>query len=375
MDFTFLWVYLKSLFFNEIYLILFFSLDILFILSNLKRLKLTIFEFSVIGILFFHLILGILILPQYNDAYTEVRALKDTVLPIMFLMKCIIFRKIFSVEKLANYKKFLIRGTFFIIAIQFLMLLLALSEDGYRGLNPPVNILLASFLSGGPFLFFILSIATLIFAGKRSVLVSLAIAWLFVSRRVTKSTFLACLIAGIVYSLTFLIDISNIPIVDKFVYTFDAVKKIMETGLTTEQKRAAMYAATAGRSEEIFTILAFMEPINWLTGKGPGYSYEFTRLLADTVDGKGSSEISNAHFTPLAITYKFGIIIALYFIFYTSRNIIWGIKNGEVLISSMLLLFIIQSIFSFNIFSEILYPIFVSWLMVVRKDKKISIQN
>jgi hypothetical protein len=40
-----------------------------------------------------------------------------------------------------------------------------------------------------------------------------------------------------------------------------------------------------------------------------------------------------------------------------------------VFISVMLLLFLTQSFFSFNIFSEILYPLMVGWLATLRKNK------
>ena len=318
---TYFWMYLESMVFNEIYLVLFFILDFVFISSNLKRLGFTKFEFSVIGVLIFHLILGFIILPRYNESYTELRALKDTLLPIMFLMKCIIFRKIFSATNLHNYKKFLVRSCLFIISIQVFLLIFRPLGDAYIGINPPVNILLASFFSGGSFFLLFLSLVALFLAGKRSVFISLVITYLVVTRRVAKSALLACLLVAMGYALILLSHSSNIPMVDKFIIATDAFKQIMENGLTPEQSEIALYLATAGRSAEIFAIFSFMEPINWLTGIGSGYSFDLIRPNKDPL------EISNAHFTPLAITYKFGVVIALYFLFYTSKNIFWGLKN------------------------------------------------
>ena len=366
---TYFWMYLESMIFNEIYLVLFFLLDFVFISSNLKKLGFTRFELFVVGVLIFHLALGILILPYHNDSYNELRALKDTLLPIMFLMKCIIFRKVFSVENLDIYKKLLIKSCFLIVLLQVLLLIFKPDGNAYIGINPPVNILLASFFSGGPFFFLVLSLFALLLAGKRSIFISLVITGLFATRRMSKFALIACLLGALGYTLTLLIDATNIPIVNKFILTSNAINQVVDNGLTSEQREAALYLATAGRSAEIFAISAFLEPMNWLSGVGAGYSFELIRPDSEPV------VISNAHFTPIAITYKFGVVIAFYFLVYTSKNIIWGLKNKEIFISSMLILFLIQSAFSFNLFAEILYPLFVSWLMVIRKNRKISIQN
>ena len=366
---TFFWMYLGNMSFNSIYLVLFLILDLIFISTNIRKLGFTSFELSVISLLIFHLMLGLFILPHFNDSYSELRALKDTLLPIMFLFKCVIFRKIFNAENFQSYKSLLIKSCILIVSVQALLLFFKPDVDTYVGINPPINILMASYFSGGSIFLLLLSFIAILLAGKRSILISMAIAAVIVSRKMGRLTFLFFISAGIGYIILFFTDISKIPLVDKFVITFDAIKEVFEDGLTSEQGQIALFIATGGRSAEIIAITSFMEPINWVIGTGSGYSFELIRPEEETI------QIANAHFTPISIGYKFGLIIALYFLFYVSKNIVWGLKNNEIFIPAMLILFLVQSFFSFNIFAEILYPIFVSWLMILRKNKKVLIRN
>lgn len=363
---TFFWMFLSSMAFNPIYLVSFVILDIIFIISNINKLRFKRLELFIVLILAFHLTIGIFILPKYSKSYDEITAIKDTVLPIMFIMKILIFRKIFSRRNIKNYKKVLLISCLAIVTIQIFIFIISPMSELSVGLNPPVNVLLGAYFAGGPLIFLAISILVLLLAGKRSIFLSLIVAGIVSGGRNLKIFIIFSCLFLLGFFLVDFTDSSSINLIDKIAISYNAIMEISDFSEASEARNAALYIATAGRSEEFFAIFRFMEPINWLIGIGPGFSYSFDHPSLGYIDR------SNAHFTPLSISYKFGLIIGVFFLFYVSKDILWGLRNSQVFLSTILLLFLVQSFFSFNIFVEILYPIIISWLSFYRAEKNTS---
>jgi hypothetical protein len=363
---TFFWIYLDSLVFNRIYLYAFIFVDFVFVATNCFKLRFTQIELVLISILTFHLLLGLFVLPFINDFYSPSRALKDCIPAILFISKCVLFRNVYYEERIRMHLKDVVYWCSLIVFAQLLLMLLLPYSASYVGLNPPVNVLFSSFFATGSWLLFALGVVALVYAGKRSLMISLILTGLLLAAR-RRGGFTTIVMFGVVSGVAmWVVDLNTLPLVDKFSLMLEAIRETLLENVSEQDIYESLYLATAGRSGELQAIWAFMEPINWLVGVGVGFSFELFRPFDIPVI------ISNSHFTPLSLTYKFGILVGAFFIWYVCRDIYWGLRHREFFLCSMLLLFFIQSLFSFNLFVEILYPLMVAWLAILRRGGAIK---
>ena len=353
---------------NSSYLKSLLILDSIFILSNLYRTKLKKIEFALIIICFFSFAHGLIFSFEQNFNYNLLRNFKDTLPPIIFTLKVCIMRQMFNRYTPPNWVYFYHQTLFMSSIIYAIFILILYDLVQHFGFAPPINLPLAYAIYKRN-LFLISAIMTVVwFAGKMSLLLS-AVAVLFMA---VKNIKFAKSILIFIFSLT-IIFLSETLIIHLNKLAFltmgfvDLLNKSTQTQLTEwESMRHNLYNFSSGRTEEFFGIVQHLDWYNWLIGLGGGFTYNF--MFREVV----ISNYSNVHFSPLGLIYKYGIFGAVAFYWYIFGTIINSkpIKNGlnEVLYI-VLILFFLQSMFTFNLFVSPLLAIIVAKLYSIKSQQ------
>ena len=360
-------------------LIAFFSIKSAF--NNLK-----IIDVISLSLIFYSLLIGLLRFTLIvNESYKFDYIIYDFIAPLFFY---IIFLSSRYSDIFASYLKkiipFLILSSTFTILSSKVISIFSYARQGYvLPLNLPFSFSLSQLLIRKNFdknfifnILLILLIALFTFiSGKRSVLLSFLLLLLFTillkSFRnfnfsfLLKKTSIFLFIFIVIFFITLIFGFNQIFENSKTKFLIDF---LMENQVDfTDQTQIKLI--TSGRSSEILSIIPnFKNIYDWLFGLGSGFYYQLDTLSEDygIIDFK-----RNIHFSPLSLTYKYGLIFTIVFYlrilnlifqFYKySKNIM---KSSEIIFNYSLIMYVLltlmQSFFSFNLFVIPLLPITLS---------------
>lgn len=354
------------------------AVDVLFILVNWRNIRPSRFEIALISFTLIHAIAGLIVLPMISTSYVPARAANDVIWPILFLLKVVIFRGLINNGGLSSDGlKMLVRWAFYLSIIQVVIFIIFSRMSGaYAGITPPVNLPLSYGLAFSQPWFIGVSLVAIILSGKRSFLLGalVAIGLRALIQRKNRMAFMIA--ASLAFALlAFAIGGSAAGILpedidDKLKQMagiLDPIKIAFTDGpsaIFDESVRHDLYIASAGRSEEIFGIVSHMSWYNIFIGLGAGFTYSYMHWEG-WVDG-----YANSHFSPLALTYKFGIIYAICMYAYISKGIVGLIRSNDRMTSMVgfgLVMFLVQSLFAFNLFVEIFFPFLVALRQVAER--------
>ncbi len=356
--------------FVRIYLLAKVVIDAVFVMSNWKLMRPSRFEAALLMILALHAFAGFVLLPMISNAYLPGRAVNDLIGPLFFITKVIMFRGLIGRGDLSpNMIRLLVRSLIVLAVIQIMIFsVLSRSSGAYAGITPPVNVPIAFGLAFSQPWLIAVSMVVILLSGKRSFLLAAVIA-ISIRSAVQPNNRVPFVIGGAVVILVMVLvggaASGMIPeaILDKMRQSsmiFDLAGIVFRDGpgaLFDESVRHDLYLATAGRSEEIFAIIANMNWYNFFTGLGAGFTYSYMHWDG-WMDG-----YANSHFSPLALTYKFGIIFMLCTYQYIWEGVLTLLKGDDKfasMIALAIIIFVVESFFAFNLFVEVFLPLLVA---------------
>lgn len=344
--------------------------DIIFLAFAWRYIKLTKIELTLIFILVLSCLFATLPNLQYSSAYSTYRFFNDILGPLLFVFKVSALRSLFRLNTTALNVKKLSKILIYLSALQVLIFIYFASQTGaYAGITPPINIPAAFYIGTYNYLGLAATVMIIALSGKRSFLVSVTVVFVIamVFRGSGRSKFLAFIL--LISLVTLFLVLGN----DKIEATLLNARQLLDLteiryiDFNSEEVRSTLYFLTAGRSEEFYGILAEMTPSSWFVGLGPGFTYSIMHIDG-LIEG-----YANAHFSPLSLTYKFGMAFTLLFYYYLIR-IIYSLTsvpntNGFV-IACALFIFLLQSFFAFNFYAELYFPIFLALGMAIISETR-----
>lgn len=342
-------------------------LDIVFLLLNIRNLQIRGFEIVLLSFLLWSGLLGGMQLASGNPQYDFWRVVKDLVPAVLFFLKLGVFRQLLVEQQ--SYTRLIVVVCSIFSAISILVFnALGGYSTGYVGLTPPVSMLAAYALSTHSPMLFLLSCLIIFASGKRSFLISVIIGLGFALLKLGKTgasnnkrwRF------GFITGLFMLIAMGTQLVwenamVDKVMYTVSSLQEsgvgdkntstFKNAGVTTDQE--LLDAATGGRLREITAVTSEMKPIDWVVGAGAGFTYTLGVYDNVVVD-----RYANTHFSPLSLTYKFGLPFAVIFYWWIIATVfsVQDLNRSLGFWVTLLVLFVLQSIFAYNLFVESLLP-------------------
>jgi hypothetical protein len=311
--------------------------------------------------------LGIL----FNEFSTK--HITDTLRVVFFTMKVVVFCNIFQLQCIQkDFSKYMKYSGWFIIIITFISLPLiyvyVVNNPGlYYTASPNLTIPLAYFYLMQPnLIMIILSLCLVIFTTKRALLIGsvvllLSKPLLLSGSKAAKSFFYSVsTFVLVVFGAYFLYYQFDIQIFTKYL---SIIEKLNDQGNFIK----LLSIVDPARYGEIIGILKEMNTIDWLTGKGVGFSYQVQLSPSSPYTIKG-----DGHFTPLTLLSKFGFLGTFIFlgIFITAICAHSKHKIVELFCKCILLSLLVQSLFSYLLFNNFIIPLCLGWLLAQRKEDR-----
>lgn len=301
----------------------------------------------------------------------------DTAIFFFFIAKIIIFRTILIrisavVDFDTVFQKFSRKLVFWSALIALILLgtatvMLARGESFYYQAPAELTFAGALLLAQGKIFAYLFFLVLALAAGKRMVMIGLLVMGLIAvlrNSRVRSELFRFAVVAVVLASLVIIFagteSSAELTFVDKILGTFRQLYYAMEM------------------SENFFEILMLMDPARYaeyvslkphLTGwslwfgNGYGFRYELdTAFLAEFGYADGG-EVTNAHFTPLAIAAKFGLLGVLIWFALIATVLTSRFDHRSFVQYASRLAFlsvIVQSFFAFSFFINFFVPFYIA---------------
>lgn len=288
------------------------------------------------------------------------RHFSDFLMPILFFMKVALFSNYWGRADIMKFIKFYSRVTLVLSFILLLFVYYIFSVSGATRLSiyPPLELSTSYYLMANPLLF-AFSFCLIVAYGKRAQLISaiviFAISYKFVNSKM-KLIFTLSAFTLIVAVVAFISHNPDNLSIRRLVYSFELLSSGDLDSLTR---------LSAGRFDEVITILKDMQWIDFLYGKGNGYTYELMLLSGEM------KEVTNAHFTPLGLLSKYGVFftIFMYHFFYkklSGFSVKASSVSEKIVYISVLFLFL-ESFFSYSLYVVSITPILIGSLISFQK--------
>ncbi len=319
----------------------------------------------------------------------------DTAIFFGFLVKILVLRTLMiRISNLVSLEAFFEKSglriigfsLIFAVAILFMAILLLRSGTAFYYQAPAeITFAVALVLGQGKLLLYFVFLVLALLAGKRMTMIGvmvmglLAIASYPPARRVT--LWLAPLALIMFPAFFFLSDYlsgSNFAFLNKISLTIETLRR----ALTESSNLSELFLfIDPGRYIEYVSLQPHLTGASLWFGNGFGFRYELDNAFLDEFGFINTGDVSNAHFTPLAIVAKFGLAGLLLWIVFLIRITTYPFDRNSYLQYAARLAFysvIIQSLFAFGFFINIFTPIYIAIATIRQKvihDKTTNSQH
>jgi hypothetical protein len=346
--------------YNEIYLLTLALFDLIIVYKGRNYINKPI-VFIVVIMSLFTLIIG-----MFNFEFSR-RFITDFTNPVFFFAKIYIFKEYWSRNDLSSYIKYYTRiafiGSFLMLPLVYYMF--TSSESTRLSIFPPLELPFSHYLINRNFIFLILSFLVMILYGKRAILVGSFMTFILYIVFINRKNFLK-------YVLLSMVLIVLLTQVLSFYSDNFAVKRLMYTfELFNSDEFDKVDKISAGRTDEIETIVKLMEPIDYVIGKGAGFKYYMIN--------KGEiEEAANAHFSPLGFLSKYGVFFTILIYVFLIRIMFFKnakhLNNKNLLTALCVSIFIfIESFFAYTTFVVPIYPVFLGAVLSYKNKNRTPI--
>lgn len=299
----------------------------------------------------------------------------DSMIFFGFMIKVIVFRtvlaRISSVASIDDiflpYAKRIIfwSGAFAVIALAVIFILLGTGATFYFQAPAEITMATAMVLTQGRIAMYLFFLALALMAGKRMIMIGVLVMGLIAGLAHTRfrSAVLRALIPMVLFSPVLVIFGgsflgADVSFVDKILVTYRQLVSAQE--LSTSFLEMLKFL-DPGRYVEYVSLQPHLTGWSLWFGNGYGFRYELNTDFLYEFGYAAVKEVSNAHFTPLAITAKFGLFGLL----------IWLVTIGAVLTAKIdkssyfqyacrlaFIAMVVQSIFAFSFFVNMYTPMY-----------------
>ena len=329
-------------------------LDVFILLSNLLIIK-NRSVFLVIILLSLSYIVG-----YVNEIEVSRRYITDFTLPFFFFVKSYVFSVYWDKEKFQAFVKKYVKICFYgsLILLPFTYYLFFVNKATRLAIFPPLELVFSNYLMNGV-VFFIVTIVMIVFYGKRAQLVGAILTFVIfttvIKRKGIGRIILLTVAMGITFNLVVTYASDNLA-VRRLIRTFEVFNGSEE--IIQAKKNSA------GRDEEIEVVLGLMKGVDFVLGKGMGFTYKIR---------SEKEAVSNLHFSPLSILSKYGFLFLIFIYGFFVKILIPKKKYVKdpsyIMAYATVWFFFIESMFSYAIFVVPLLPVMTGYLKyLLNKD-------
>lgn len=313
----------------------------------------------------------------------------DTIVFFIFIAKVVVFRTILSrIDAVTDLdavftkparKLVLWCGLFAVISLSVASVLLGISSGRYYQAPAELTFAAALVLAQGKISAYLVLLAIALAAGKRMVMVGLIViaAVAALAHPKVRKGFIRFLVVGVVFlPVAFIASSSflgsDLASVDKILGTFRQIERAIEQ--SDNLLEILMYTDPA-RYVEYVSLLPHLTDWSLWFGNGYGFRYDLNSDFLLEFGMADHLEVSNAHFTPLAVTAKFGLFGLMIWIILIVQVLSTSINRKSFVEYACRLAFIsmlAQSLFAFGFFINMFVPFYIAMSMIGSRRSKAS---
>lgn len=342
--------------YTEVFLLFTAFLDLIIILFSRKYMNSTVV--FVIILLIISFLTGLL-----NNELSR-RFVTDFTNPLFFFIKIYIFKNYWKTASFSKYVKYYSRisfiGSLALLPVTYYLFNKAGSTR--LAIFPPMEIPFSNYMLTNLTLTFAAFLIILLY-GKRAQLVSALVTfflYIFIFRRKSFVKYLFLLIVGGVLMVQIFTIFSDNLAIRRISASVE-----LYSDNSNENKISSI---SAGRDKELEALTENLEFMDYITGKGMGFTY----LVSTRDDVK---EVSNTHFSPISLLSKYGVVFTVFLYVFLLRFFIMRNKNfmnehAYLVALSVSLIVFFESFFAYALFVTPIFPMVLGVLMMYRDKKK-----
>ncbi|SFG62629.1 hypothetical protein [Pedobacter insulae] len=337
-------------------------LDLLFIVFFIKRDQR---GKSSLRFLLFLLIPSLLIGIMFNSFSS--RHITDLLFPLIFLFKIsatldVLKVREYRAEFLIFVKKLAVASLISSLLMLFVFYFVSYNKLNYLGLTPLIQPYFVTSLQNSNLIGTLGALAIAFFSGKRAIMLgSIVVFFFYLVFNITRLTKKFILGAGITVfiGINFLIFLSDSTAFLKLNRTIESL---------TSDDQEVISSVFSSRSSEIEGIMDEMSGMDYVFGKGIGSTFKFQN---DSFQLYNKEALGNAHFSPLTLVFKYGIIFAVCFYLLMFRGIMQLRSRDKVVQFSALFILavIVEYLFSYGLFIDRYLPMAIAVVLFAKINR------
>lgn len=307
-----------------------------------------------------------IVIGTFFNAFSS-RHVTDLLFPLIFIFKISATLDVLKVrEYRLEFFVFVRKLTNASLISSILMLLVfyfvSYNKQNYLGLTPIIQPYFINALQNSSLIGVIGGLAIAFFSGKRAIMLGSMIVLIFYlafNLRRLKAKFMLGVGIAVFIAVNSFIFLSNST-------AFSKLNRTIEN-LTSDDKEVVSNVFSS-RSSEIEGIIAEMNVIDYVFGKGIGSTFKFQ---SDKFQLYNKDALGNAHFSPLTLVFKYGIIFTFCFYFLIFKGIFQlSSKDKLVRFSALFILAVaVEYLFSYGLFIDRYLPMAIAVVLFHKIQK------
>jgi hypothetical protein len=242
----------------------------------------------------------------------------------------------------------------------------------YAGITPTIHPFLIDAMIKGKGLSQAASVIVVFLSGKRALLISCSVIFIVYQVLIKKKGKLILYVFTAFFSLSFLIsylrlNADGISAFEKYKWTYELY---LENKDDLDFDSEILNTLSAGRLSEIQGATKVMSPLDYVIGKGVGFTYTYYLQT----ENKDVTDYANLHLSPLSLITKYGLIFYLVLMFYLFSSLYKFSTNGylSILFGLYIVASLIDMLFAYIIFIDPFIPIALGFLTKRRRFNYVS---
>lgn len=342
--------------------------DLIFIIIFINYIKYSRTEYLLFIFIFISAIIGMIEYPFSR------RHITDFLMPVLFISKVAVVRGLpmQTSSYMIGYSyffDFISKITIYMTIVSIVIYFVSINYLGmtsYSGNSPLIYFFFVNNLIDSKYILTFFAFLISIYSGNRASVLVCFILTLIIVLKSNKLNFKTIgkgvIVVAMVFILINIIDRFEINAFQKYALTIDSIMNFQN------DEDIDIDVTAAGRFDEIISSTANMDYIDYVFGRGIGFTYEVGHRSVDET----TKNVSNVHFTPIGIITKYGSLFYLLFMIYYINGMVFltnskmSTKNTYILIAILF-----DSFFAYTLIINTLIPICLGYNLNLKKNGKI----
>lgn len=290
------------------------------------------------------------------------RYITDFTNPFFFFSKVLIFSAYWKECDFSKFLNYYVKVAFWgsLGLLPLVYFLFRSSGVNRISIFPPLELPFAVYMQSGGVLT-IISLLMILLYGKRAQLgaaVMTFIIFIFIFKRSQFIKYTILSIAMVLIGSLFISEFTDNPAVAR-------ISNTVTTLFNSDDKAESLSSVSAGRDDEIDSVLKIMDDLDYFTGLGIGFTYD--------LDNFSNEGVSNLHFSPLSFLSKYGLIFTIFLYLFFIKQFLSVkkefLEKDYIAAYATVVFVFLESFFAYAIFVTPILPVAMGYIYHYQKKE------